>query len=190
MVRAEDVLDATPADRARAAADALGDLALVWWCAELITGAATYGDPAAPDPAWLAGRLVRGWGSPDHLDAETEYWARVWAARTLLYVWDEDVADAVVEGLGDPAWRVREMCAKVSVRWEVSPAADACAGLVDDAVARVRAAAVRVLGAVGEAEHAGALLMARDDAEPAVRTAAEKALRQLELRLDRSLDDA
>ena len=54
-----------------------------------------------------------------------------------------------------------------------------------DAVPRVRAAAVRVLGAVGEAEHGDALHDALDDDEEAVRVAAARALRHLEERLDR-----
>ncbi len=135
----------------------------------------------------MGGRAVLGWGSPDHLDEETVYWARVWSARTLLYVWDDDCSADVVAGLGDPAWRVREMCCKVAARWEVGAAAEVCVGLVADAVPRVRAAAARVLGAVGEAEHGGALHDALDDDEEAVRLAAERALRHLEERLDRPL---
>jgi hypothetical protein len=45
-----------------------------------------------------------------------EYWFRVWAARGLLYVWIPTAEPAVLAGLHDPAWRVREMCAKVARR--------------------------------------------------------------------------
>ena len=38
------------------------------------------------------------------------YWARVWGARGLLYVWDDGAADAVLDGLRAEAWRVAEMC--------------------------------------------------------------------------------
>ena len=118
MVDAE-VLHATPGDRARAAADALGDDVLTQWCADLLAGRAVWGDPDLPDIGWVGGRAVDSWGSPDRLDDDTRYWSRVWAARTLLYVWDDACTSDVVAGLADPAWRVREMCAKVAARWEV-----------------------------------------------------------------------
>jgi hypothetical protein len=184
-----EALDASPGDRARAAADALGDDVLTRWCGDLVAGRARWGDPADPDPGWRSGRAVEGWGSPDHLDADTAYWARVWAARTLLYVWSDADATDVVAGLDDPAWRVREMCCKVAARWDVAGAADRCVDLASDEVPRVRAAAVRVLGATGEAEHALAVRDALDDPEASVRAAAERALTRLERRLDRALGD-
>ncbi|MBW8730666.1 MAG: HEAT repeat domain-containing protein [Terrabacter sp.] len=183
-----EVLRATPGDRARAAADALGDDVLTDWCADLLAGRATWGDPELPDIGWVGGQVVSGWGSPDHLDDDTRYWTQVWAARTLLYVWADGCASDVVAGLADPAWRVREMSAKVAARWEVGSAADPCADLVTtDEVPRVRAAAARVLGAVGEAEHAAALHEAVDDQDESVRVAAARALGTLERRLDRTL---
>ena len=187
MVDAE-VLHATPGDRARAAADALGDDVLTQWCADLLAGRAVWGDPDLPDIGWVGGRAVDSWGSPDRLDDDTRYWSRVWAARTLLYVWDDACTSDVVAGLADPAWRVREMCAKVSARWEVAAAADACAALVvRDELPRVRAAAARVLGAAGEAEHAAALHDALTDPEESVRVVAERALSTLARRIDRPL---
>ena len=106
---------------------------------------------------------------------------------SLLHVWSEACTADVVAGLEDPAWRVREMCAKVAARWEVAGAADVALVLVDDAVPRVRAAAVRVLGVAGEGEHVVGVRRALDDPEPAVREAAGRALRRLEDRLDRPL---
>lgn len=179
------VLDASPGDRALAAADALGDAVLTAWCADLLTSRARWGDPDLPDIGWVGGRAVRGWGSPERLDGETAYWARVWAARTLLYVWDDACAQAVVAGLNDPAWRVREMCAKVTARWEVGQAAESCALRVTDELPRVRAAAVRALGVVGEAEHAELLHEALEDTESTVREAAARALEAMRRRLDR-----
>lgn len=89
--------------------------------------------------------------------------------------------------LGDPAWRVREMCCKVAARWEVGPAAGRCLDLLGDETPRVRAAAVRVLGAVGEAEHSDSICSALEHENEVVREAAERALTHLETRLDRTL---
>jgi hypothetical protein len=184
----DEVLDASPADRARAAADALGDDVLVAWCADLLAGRSVWGEVGRPDLGWVGGRAARTWGAPDRLVGERDYWARVWAARTLLYVWDDGATADVVAGLCDPAWRVREMCAKVAARWDVGAVGDACARLVaDDDTTRVRAAAARVLGAVGEAEHAPALHEAQTDPEESVRDAAERALTALRRRLDREV---
>ncbi|WP_323097156.1 HEAT repeat domain-containing protein [Intrasporangium sp. YIM S08009] len=184
----DEVLDASPADRARAAADALGDDVLVAWCADLLAGRRAWGEPGSPDLGWVGGRASRTWGAPDRLVGERDYWARVWAARTMLYVWSDDAIADVVAALDDPAWRVREMCAKVAARWDVGEAGDACARLVtDDDTTRVRAAAARVLGAVGESEHAPALHEALADAEESVRDAAERALRAMRVRLDRNV---
>lgn len=119
-----EVSGVTPGDRAGSAAQSLGHAALTRWCADLLSGRATYGEPGGPDPGWLAGRAVDAWGAPASLEEATDYWPRVWAARTLLHVWDDAAATDVVASLTDQAWRVREMCAKVCARWEVAPAAD------------------------------------------------------------------
>jgi hypothetical protein len=79
------------------------------------------------------------------------YWPRVWAARGLLHAWDDpttqaDAATAAIIGaLGDDAWRVREMAAKVVARHRVGGALDAVAPLRDDPIPRVRAAAHRAV---------------------------------------------
>ena len=185
----ESVLGASPADRAGAAADALGDRELVRWCADLLTGGAVYGDPAGPDPGWLAGRMVSGWGSPDQLTGSTAYWARVWAARTLLYVWDDEATTAVVGCLTDPHWRVREMGLKVCARWEVAQAVASAVTMLADDRARVRAAAVRLLGVVGEHEHLDVVRELLDDDDGPVSAASERALRTLSERLDRPTDE-
>ncbi|HEY1176761.1 MAG TPA: hypothetical protein VGF17_11430, partial [Phytomonospora sp.] len=84
----------------------------------------------------------------------------------------------------------REMSAKLVRLREIGEAADALADLTGEdrePVARVRAAAARALGAVGEGEHAPALHIAEDDVEAAVRVAAGQGLRELRRRLDRDL---
>ena len=73
------------------------------------------------------------------------YWPRVWALRGLLYAWDETATGAVIAASDDSHWRVREMSAKVVARRRLEDAHDAMVTLVDDEVARVRAAAERAL---------------------------------------------
>ncbi len=113
----------------------------------------------------LAGRgadavLVYALGGPaagsvlgPHPRRDQRYWLRVWAARALLYAWDERAQDAVLAALADEAWRVREMSAKVVARRQLGEALPAVALLQhDDPVPRVRAAAARataVLTAAG-----------------------------------------
>lgn len=59
--------------------------------------------------------------------------------------------------------------------------------MLDHELPRVRAAAVRAIGAAGEFEHVEAVEELRDDPDHAVRTAVERALERLEVRLDRDL---
>jgi len=72
-----------------------------------------------------------------------QYWLRVWAARALLYAWDDRASGAVLAALADESWRVREMAAKVVARHRLGAALSAVAGLRNDPVPRVRAAAAR-----------------------------------------------
>ena len=58
---------------------------------------------------------------------DQRYWLRVWAARGLLWAWDDTAIEAVRSGLRDPAWRVREMCAKVIARHAVGDLLEAVA---------------------------------------------------------------
>lgn len=181
-------LDGPPRNRIGGARAALGEQELVRWCAALLDGTAGHDDPELPSLLWLGGRsaeaeLARG----DLVARGQDYWVRVWAARAMLYAWAAEAAPAVVNGLADPAWRVREMAAKVVKLREVGEAGDALARLVGDVVVRVRLAAVRALGSVGEAEHAEALHEATADPDPSVRRAARTALADLSRRLDRVL---
>jgi hypothetical protein len=175
----------TPAERVGAACDRWGDAAVVGSCAALLVGgpAAPTGDllelamslGGARDRDFLAGGRPPG----------NAYWARVWAARALRYVWADSAAPSIVAALDDEHWRVREMAAKVVGDRELGEAADRLAELLGDATPRVRAAAARALGAVGEGEHGEALRATVDDADPAVRRAATSGLWALSARLDR-----
>jgi hypothetical protein len=73
------------------------------------------------------------------------YWPRVWAARGLLYVWEDRATPAIVRATADEAWRVREMAAKVIARQRVDDALEAVTGLRADQVPRVRSAADRAI---------------------------------------------
>jgi HEAT repeats len=73
------------------------------------------------------------------------YWPRVWAARGLSYVWDDCATAAIVRATTDPAWRVREMAAKVIARHSVSDGMSAVIELRNDHVPRVRSAAERAV---------------------------------------------
>ncbi|HEY2578471.1 MAG TPA: hypothetical protein VGI74_19390, partial [Streptosporangiaceae bacterium] len=57
---------------------------------------------------------IGGPGARPVLDGGQQYWLRVWAMRALLYAWNDSARPWVCDGLGDEAWRVREMAAKVA----------------------------------------------------------------------------
>jgi len=77
------------------------------------------------------------------------YWPELWGMRALLYVWNDTAVIAVTAGLQNQAWRVREMAARVAATrgLDVVPV---LGELLTDDVARVRAAAARALGALGD----------------------------------------
>ena len=180
---AADELAARPVDRVSVLVELVGADAVVDWCVDLLRGG-DWADPEGPDLDWIGGRSSVAMVARD---LDLVYWPRVWAARALLHVYRTHAAPAVVAGLSDESLRVREMCAKVARAHEVGAAADALSPLCADDVPRVRAAAVRALAVVGEAEHADALRDCLDDPETAVAAAAERALRELGRRLDRPL---
>lgn len=80
-----------------------------------------------------------------------DYWLRVWGIRGLLWAWDDSAAEAVATALADESWRVREMAAKVVARHRLGDALAAVAGLRDDPVPRVRAAAHRAVALLSRA---------------------------------------
>lgn len=187
MLEPTDV-HAKPAERVAELAEQLGTDVVVRWCAGLLAADTAYDDPALPSLSWLGGAAAPWLLEQGDLQRSVnDYWARVWAARGLLHVYTPAAVREIVGALGDEAWRVREMAAKVVARWEVADAADALEPLVADEATRVRAAAVRALGVVGEGEHAGGVRDAQDDPEPTVRRAAAVALATMSQRLDRDL---
>lgn len=80
---------------------------------------------------------------------------------------------------------MREIAAKVAGQREIGEAADTLVTLLADPTPRVRAAAVRALGVVGEGEHGVPVRDLTKDSEPTVAAAARAALGRLSRRLDR-----
>ena len=119
---------------------------------------------------WVGGHHAQG-----ILDgAPPLYWPEVWGARAFLYVWHDSALPGIDAGLTNQAWRVREMCLKVIATRELALAASVRPLLADEN-ARVRAAAARALGAVGEPSDATAIRELFRDPEIDVRRAAQRA---------------
>jgi hypothetical protein len=167
----ETELTLSPRERIALLAHDTGTSNAALACEEILCGAS--------DPVLL--RWIGGRGA---LFDQEVYWHRVWALRAYLYVWDEQVTACVVAALQDEHWRGREMAAKVVALREL-PAAHLLPALLQDPLPRVRAAGVRALGFVGEAENADAVLEALEDGDGVVSRAAAAALARLERRLDR-----
>ena len=83
-----------------------------------------------------------------------DYWLRVWAARGLLWAWDDRAKAPIVRALRDDAWRVREGATRVVARQQVEEAGRALAALRRDTNPRVRAAAERATARLEAALHA------------------------------------
>ena len=137
---------ASPRQRIEAECARRGRVAFVRGCAEIILG--QDGD---------TGLIVAlGAGHAQHIlddgvPDDQEYWLRVWAARGLLWVWDDVGIDAIRQALGDPAWRVREMAAKVVARHQLGDLLPVVVVLRTDPVDRVRSAAQRAVAALTRA---------------------------------------
>lgn len=164
--------------RLRAAVARYGEREFAERCAALLAG----GDE---EPEFL--EYVGGRASSGAIDRSwPRYWQRSWGARALEYYWAPGAAASVLQGLGDEAWRVRLVCARVCAIRELGEP-ERLAGLLADDNWRVRDAAAWVLGRSGEYEHAAALREALDDPEPKVAARAERALAELSARLDREV---
>ena len=77
------------------------------------------------------------------------YWPELWGTRALLYVWNDSAIAGVTAALQNQAWRVREMATRVTATRGLALKVEVGALLTDE-VARVRAAAARALGAIGD----------------------------------------
>lgn len=116
-----------------------GKDAVVAGCIELIGG----GEGDAELILALGGPPAR-WVITDG-SSGPPYWSRVWAARGLLWAWDDVAFPALETALRDDAWRVREMALKVVARHRLDEALLTVVELQEDPAARVRAAASRAV---------------------------------------------
>ena len=123
---------------------------------------------------YLGGRHAQG-----ILDgAPALYWPEVWGARAFSYLWDESATSAILIGLGNRAWRVRETCAKVCAARSIG-GPETLSTLLADEVARVRSAAARALAEVGHAEHVEQLRALLRDPDKDVRRSAQQSMDRL-----------
>lgn len=129
----------TPRQSIQAECDRRGKHAVVTGCVELLGGR----DADRELVVALGGPPAR-WART-HDASGPDYWLRVWAARGLLWAWDDTAAGALVLALADKHWRVREMALKVVARHRVDEALEQVASLQHDPVPRVRRAAGRAL---------------------------------------------
>jgi len=178
-----------PREVVRAACAEHGQDTVIDWSVAFLTGEISgeqaYG-AALPKLVAITGSAnPGGWSAP--VDPVNYYWIRVWAARVFRYVWRDDVVDALLIAAGDPAWRVREHVARITAQRELGQLVDALLPMLSHELPRVRAAAVRAIGAAGEFEHAQAIGKLRDDPDHGVRAEVKRALERLARRLDREL---
>jgi hypothetical protein len=172
-------LDASPGDRIALAVGQFGEAGVAERATSLLGG----NNEGEDFLLWVGGRHAQG-----ILDgAPALYWPEVWGARTLLYAWTDSAAPAIRTGLANQAWRVREMCCRVTAAREL-PFGDTLLELLTDDVARVRGNAARALGAVGDWEQALELKKLLKDPELDVRKQTGAALRQLTARLGRPIE--
>jgi HEAT repeat protein len=172
--------DLSVAERIRELDALLGRARFVEVCTDLLGGAPR--TAYVPELGYLTGH---GPGSAI-LDAAVwkDYWVRAWGGRGLLHCWDDEATEAVVAGLADEHYRPAEMCLKVCAAHDVAGSGPGAARLAGHELPRVRAAAMRTLGVVGDTEHAQVVLAALEDPDESVRRHAARAYERMAKRLD------
>ncbi|WP_374946352.1 HEAT repeat domain-containing protein [Agreia sp.] len=161
-------------ERIQAAVDSEGETSVVLRARSLLEGGYEGED------------FLRVVGGP-HADgilagAPSLYWPELWGARALNYVWSDAAEPAVIAGLANQAWRVREMCAKVAALRRIT-AQEALTALTTDDHARVRAAAARALAVTGDPSTQDTLEFLLRDPDKEVRRTAQQSLKALKEQL-------
>ena len=110
------------------------------------------------------------------------YWPELWGARALLHVWNDSAEQAVLRGTTNQAWRVREMCLRVSAERRIGDESQ-IARLTTDENPRVRAAAARALAVIGTTASEESISRLLRDPQKDVRRAAGESLAALQERL-------
>ncbi|MFI5736566.1 HEAT repeat domain-containing protein [Kribbella sp. NPDC051587] len=174
-----------PREVVQAAVAAHGEDTVIDWAVAFLTGEisgeAAYGAELPKLVAITGSANPGGWKAP--VDPVNYYWIRVWAARVFLYLWRDDVVDALLAVEDDPAWRVREHVARITAQRELGQLVDGLLPMLEHELPRVRAAAVRAIGVAGESEHVEAVEELAGDPDHTVRAAVERALARLSERL-------
>ena len=130
--------DMTPRQSVEQECARRGEADVVAACVVLLAG----GDVDRPFIFAIGGPAAESVLGP-HPRQDQRYFLRVWAARALLYAWDDSAQPAVLGALADESWRVREMAAKVAAKRKIGDALSVVAEMSTDPVPRVRAAAAR-----------------------------------------------
>lgn len=138
--RGSAVAEVTPRQRIEAACARLGRGTVVAACIELLAGADGDGEMVTV----LGGPHAVQFVHSEHR-SDQHYWLRVWAARGLLWAWDDAALPALSRAMSDDAWRVREMCCKVVARHRLDEMFPQVIRLRDDPVERVSRAASRAV---------------------------------------------
>ena len=129
----------TPRERVNRACQRRGRDEVIAGCIQVLNG-----HEADPDLILALGGQPAQWVLTGDQPGPS-YWLRVWAARGLLWAWDDMALPSVLGALTDEAWRVREMALRVVARHRLDDALTTVADLQEDPVPRVRAAASRAL---------------------------------------------
>ena len=130
----------TPRQSIETECERRGKDALVAGCMDLLTGRATDSELIV-----ALGGPPAHWAVSGDKPGGPDYWFRVWAARGLLWAWEDKALPAVLTALSDDSWRVREMAVKVVARHELGDALPIVTELRNDPVVRVRRAAERAV---------------------------------------------
>lgn len=114
------------------------------------------------------------------------YWPRVWAARALAYLGDDDATPWLQGALSDAHWRVRMTAAQTLGRLGIEGYEDALIERLSDEHPRVRAAAATALGRTGNEFAIDPLQTTLEDEAEDVRERADRALARVEKRVEKS----